>query len=178
MSRSTKWFSAVMVTALLAAALLGGAVSAQEPEATPSQPPGRGRGIAGRLWSRGSWEGYDAAAEALVLTPDELFSKLHSGMTLEEIADEQGVDLEAIKDAVNAVQQQTLEDRIEQAVTDGKLTREQADWLLKGIELDMVGPGGKMGHWVGGRGCRPRPGSSEGESTPSVATSAGSFASL
>jgi hypothetical protein len=115
-------------------------------------PPLRGRmpfGGEGEPWAR-----YDQLAEALGLTAEELFSELHSGRTVEEIAEEQGVDLEALRqtwaDEFMAEREQAMRDAIAQAVEDGEMTQEQADWLLKGIDNDYLKG---LGTILGGRGC-------------------------
>jgi len=91
----------------------------------------------------GSTEEFDAQAEALGLTPTELFERLHSGKTLSEIAEAQGVDLQEVQDAVSALKTQSMKDSIAQAVTDGRMSQEQADWMLEGIENG----------WLNGRGA-------------------------
>ncbi len=106
---------------------------------------------------------YDLVAEKLGLTPTELFEQLHSGKTLTEIAEAQGVELETIQDALNASRVQTMKDKIAQAVTDGDMTQEEADWWTLGIEkgwvdggrggFGLMGPGGR--HGMGDRGMRP-----------------------
>lgn len=109
---------------------------------TPSLKLWGGKGFG--LWGRGgSWTDFDAVAKALNLTPTQLFEQLHSGKTLEEIAEAQGVDLAKVQEAANASRIQTLKDAIAQAVKDGKMTQEQADWLLQGLE---------KGYMLGDRG--------------------------
>jgi lambda repressor-like predicted transcriptional regulator len=114
-------------------------------------------------WGGRSWTQFDAAAEALGLTPDELFAELHdAGKTLAEIAEEQGVDVEAVQDALNANRSESMKQAIQQAVEEGRLSQEQADWLLEGLEKGFH-PGGRGlgfggGHMFGGgrgsgRGC-------------------------
>ena len=116
---------------------------------------------------------YDLVAEKLGLTPAELFEQLHDGKTLAEIAEAQSVDLQAIqdeiKDRLKATRVQAMKDKIAQAVTDGDMTQEEADWWLLGIEkgwidggrdaLGVKGPGGRdrMGHRPGrgGSGMAP-----------------------
>ncbi|MGQ9466302.1 MAG: hypothetical protein ACUVSH_02295, partial [Anaerolineae bacterium] len=96
---------------------------------------GRGFGLGwgfGRFG--GSWATFDAVAEALGLTPEQLFSELHSGKTLEEIAEEKGVDIQKVFEAAQAARVQQMKDAIQQAVEDGRMTQEQADWLLEGLE--------------------------------------------
>jgi hypothetical protein len=166
------WLGGGVLVALLLAGLIGVTVaSAQEPtEPTPTPEPGAppgmpggGRersGFGGGFFGEGpgnQWATFDAAAEALGLTPEELFSELHAGKTLEEIAEAQGVDIQAVRDAMGAARTEAMKQAIEQAVADGKMTREQADWMLEGIEQGYapVGRGfaAPMGHGPGHGGC-------------------------
>ncbi len=150
--------------ALLLAGLVGAtAVFAQEPTPEPEAPfgwRGGGRGWGG--FGRGSfglgggqWTMFDAIAEALGLTPEELFAELHSGKSLDEIAEEQGVEMEAIQDAMNAAREAGLREAIEQAVEDGRMTQEQADWLLEGLEQGFfpMGRGFGFGRRLGRCPC-------------------------
>ena len=132
----------VLVASLAGAAL----VFADEPTTTPETPcgcGGRGFGLGG-----GSWTMFDTAAVALGLTPEEFFAELHAGKTLEEIAEAQGVELEAVQEAMNAARAEAMREAIEQAVEDGNLTQEQADWLLEGLEQGFLprGRGFGSGH--------------------------------
>jgi hypothetical protein len=94
-----------------------------------------------------------AAAEALGMTADELSTQLWGGKTLADLADEANVDLQTVRDAVDAACKQATRDAIEQAVTDGRLSREQADWLLEGLDKGYWGSG--RGFGFGGRGFGP-----------------------
>ena len=96
----------------------------------------------------GSMADFDAMAKALNLTPTQLFEQLHSGKTLAEIAQAQGVDLTKIQEAANATRIQAQKDRIAQAVKDGTMTQAQADWILQGLEKGYMGKG--MGGFRGG----------------------------
>src|SRR5688572_32167464 len=84
-------------------------------------PGGRGFGL----------EGLQVAAEALNMTTDELINALRSGKTLEEIAIEAGVDIQDVQDALQAERETSLRERIQQALDDGTITQEHADWLLE-----------------------------------------------
>jgi hypothetical protein len=94
--------------------------------------------------------GLAAAAEALDMTTEELSAQLWGGSTLSAIAEKAGVELQTVQDAVSAACQQAAKDNIEQAVTEGTLTREHADWLLEGLEK------GFWGGTKGGFGFSPR----------------------
>ena len=104
--------SGVALVALLLVGLAGATfVFAQEP--TPPVPFGEhgggwggfgryggGRGRGGFGWAGGGqWTMFDTAAEALGLTPEELFAELRADKSLAEIAEEQSIDMEAVEDA-------------------------------------------------------------------------------
>jgi hypothetical protein len=157
---------AALVTLLLVGLIGVTAVSAQEPTPEPQVPFGwdgvrGGRGGLGRgmfgLGRGDQWTMFDVAAEALGLTPEELFAELHAGKSLDEIAEEQGVDIEVVQDAMNAARVETMRQAIEQAVEDGNMTQEQADWMLEGLEQGFF-PGRGFGRARGGNGCPPAEG--------------------
>lgn len=129
------------------------APEATTPDSTSAVKPddggfGRSFGFHGRDSAN-----YDLVAEKLGLTPTELFEQLHAGKTLAEIAEAQGVDLEAIQAELNATRVQEMKDKIAQAVTDGDMTQEEADWWLLGIEKGWV-DGGRDGLGLKGLGGR------------------------
>ena len=98
---------------------------------------------------------FDTAAEALGLTPQEFFAESHdAGKSLTEIAEEQGVDVQAVYDAMEAARGEAMRAGIQQAVEDGSMSQEQADWLLEGLDQGFF-PGGRgfgfgRGHGFGG----------------------------
>ena len=132
------------------------------PNTTPVKPfegrgMGRGFGLGGfGFGAPGSWDDFDAMAKALNLTPTQLFEELHSGKTLDAIARARGVDLAKVQEAANAARILAMKDAIAQAVKDGKMTQEQADWLLQGLEKGYTGKGRGFefgfGHGPMGRG--------------------------
>lgn len=67
----------------------------------------------------------EAVSEALGVEPAELRDRLAAGESIAEIAEAEGITLEAVTDAVVAAHR----DRLDQAVADGRLTQEQADEL-------------------------------------------------
>jgi uncharacterized membrane protein len=170
----------VALIVVLVASLAGAAfVFADEPTPTPEALFGcRGRGFG--LWG-GSWTMFDTAAEALGLTPEEFFAELHAGKTLDEIAEVQGVELEDVYDAMNADRVEAMRDAIEQAVEDERITQEQADWLLEGLDKGFfpMGRGFGFGHGMkGGFGFRRMRGGFGGfglQRAPSVAPSSSSL---
>jgi len=143
----------ILAGVVLAVALMGAAMVvpmfADEPAPTPTAKPRLGcRGLRFGFWG-GSWAVFDAAAEALGLSPEQLFAELHSGKSIADVAEEKDVELQQVCDATKAAQVDARKQAIESAVENGRLTREQADWLLKGLELGF-GPGRGFGR--GGRG--------------------------
>jgi hypothetical protein len=95
-------------------------------------------------------------AEKLGMTTDELITALQSGKTLEQIAQEKGVDYATIQTAIQEQHQAEFRTRIQQAVTDGTMTQEKADWLLEGLDKGFIGDG-PGGDFLGGRGFGPGP---------------------
>jgi hypothetical protein len=91
-----------------------------------------------------------AVAGVLNMSTDDLSTALQNGKTLQELADAAGVDMQAVKDALNSVRQTEMRDRINQAVTDGTITQDKANWLLEGLDKGYLdGPG--FGFGFGGR---------------------------
>jgi polyhydroxyalkanoate synthesis regulator phasin len=79
----------------------------------------------------GGGRGLGTAASALGMTEEELRTALEAdGATLASVAEEQGVAVDPLVDALVAAAQE----RVTQAVTDGDLTQEQADERLADLE--------------------------------------------
>ncbi len=72
----------------------------------------------------------EAISDLLGLTPEEIRTEREAGKTLAEIANEQGITDEALIEAIVAGQ----EEAIEQALAEGTITQEQADWLIAKAE--------------------------------------------
>jgi hypothetical protein len=133
----------VLIAGLLVAVVVIGVIGAtnayaQNASSTPfhGRGPGGGRGPMGGV-------GLEAAAGVLGMTTDELTTALQGGKTLEEIADEAGVDIQDVQDAIQAAHATEMRERIQQAVNDGTITQENADWLLEGLDKGFIGgPGG------------------------------------
>jgi hypothetical protein len=70
---------------------------------------------------------------------EALFTELHDGKTVAEVAEEQGVEMEAIQDATEANGVEARKQAIEQAVEDGRLSQEQAEWMIEGLEQGFSG---------------------------------------
>ena len=143
----------ITIVGLLAAGTIFAQTSTPPTQTMPAPfMPFLGRGFGER---GGSWAQFDAMAAALNLTPTQLFEQLHSGKTLSEIAQAQGVDLQKLQETANASRIQAMKDAIAQAVKDGKMTQEQADWLLQGMDKGYIPGGRSFGPMRGGmRGFR------------------------
>jgi hypothetical protein len=147
----------ILIGGLLAALLVVGVIGATSAYAQGSyseqlhgRGPGGGRGL--------GLEGLQITAEMLDMTTDELITALRSGSTLEELADEAGVELQDIQDAIQAARADDMRERIQQALDDGAITQEHADWLLEGLDKGFIGgpDGFKLGGPHGG-GFGPAP---------------------
>ena len=155
----------ILIAGLLVALMVVGVIGATKAFAQSSTPsawlhgrgPGDGRGL-------GEAE-LAAAAEALNMTTTELSTALQSGKTLEQLAEEADVDVQDVRDAIQAVRETELRTRIEQAVADGTMTQEKADWLLEGLDKGFLdGPG--FGFGFGHHGPKP----DDASTTPSAPT--------
>ncbi len=131
-----------LLVALAVTILAGVGVSkvfAQSPTQTPNQSSwqgfGHGHGPGGEL----SLTGLQIAAQKLGMTTDALITELQSGKTLEQIAQEKGVDFTTIQSAIQQQNQADMRTRIQQAVTDGTISQAKADWLLEGIDKGYIG---------------------------------------
>lgn len=112
----------------------------------------------------------DAAAGALGITRDELVTQLQEGKTLGEVADARGVDRQKVRDAVVAAYTQ----RLDSAVQNGALSREQADRLLErfqSADITSATLGRCRGWWGGGSSGGGSSGSSGSSGTTGTSNS-------
>ncbi len=97
-------------------------------------------------------EMHAAIAKALGLSVEEFEAALASGQTVWQIAEAQGVSVEALQSAM----QTAHADILAQAVADGTLTQEQADAMLARMNAHIA----QGGRWGMGRGNGPQGGNS------------------
>jgi len=69
-------------------------------------------------------------SEVLGLTPEEIKTELQAGKTIVEIAAEQGLSQEQLKDAISTA----ITEKLQQKVADGTITQEQADKMLQRMQ--------------------------------------------
>ena len=147
----SKWLKIGLVGILVFGAigvLVTGVALAQteQPPASETTPPqfwGRGfRGFGGQV-------GLEAAANALGMTTEELSAQLWAGKSLADIAEEKGVDVvelyKAVQSAVQAARDTAIREAINQAVANGAITQEHADWLLEGLDKGFLTKGFGLG---------------------------------
>lgn len=137
----------LVIGGLLAALLVVSVVGATAVYAQDPTPPPGGMLDGGHGPGHGFWFGtaeLEAAAKVLGMTADELKSALQSGKTLEDLATAAGVDIEDVRAAIQEVHVTEMRTRIQQAVDDGKITQENADWLLEGLDKGFIGTPGAL----------------------------------
>ena len=132
---------------------LVGAVAAQGPDETVAPADGTGFGRAWGHVRMGAGVISEVISDLLGLSVDDLHALRLEGQTLGEIAESKGVTAEALTDAIVTEKVEL----INQAVTDGELTQEQAEWMIARAEamapFQITNPfaGGRMGSEFGGR---------------------------
>jgi hypothetical protein len=108
------------------------------------------------------------AAEELDITAPELLEELRDGKSIAEVASEKDVEPQSIAVAYLA----QLEENLNQAVEDGRITQKQADWMLTQAQegvTDQLENTGQLKNTRQlkntGEGCRP--GGTRGSGRPS-----------
>ncbi|HEY86092.1 MAG TPA: hypothetical protein G4N96_13380 [Chloroflexi bacterium] len=134
-----KWIKVVgiiSVVSVVGVLLLGAVAFAQRPTDGTFGPGGRmghpsfgmrGSGAFGPMGHPGGSMGGEVLAEALGMSVEDFQAALADGQTPQEIAQAQGIDWADVEAALQA----DAEERLQQAVEDGKLTQEQADAILE-----------------------------------------------
>jgi len=146
-----------------------------------SQPPMAGMGGRGGMGGGGGMgmvQSHDAAAKALGLTSDELYTAVQGGKSLADVAKDQKVSVDSLVKAMVA----DAEGDLAAAVKAGTMTQAQADTMKSSLTeriTDQVngvraggGMGGGMGRGARGAGFAPSTGGTSGSTsgTPSSAT--------
>jgi hypothetical protein len=84
-------------------------------------------------------------AEALGLTVEELKDLLHDGASLEELAQEAGVDLDALWQEFQQAREDEIRSQLEEKLANGDITQEHYDWMLEGLDQGFLGGGKGLG---------------------------------
>jgi len=130
MNKKFGWIIGALVVTLLAVSAFG-VTSAYADDGGPSGKRGGKRGLDGAA--------LETVAEVLNMSTEEVSAALKEGTTLQELADKAGVDMQDVKDALSAAREAAMRERIAQAVEDGSMTQENADWLLEGLDKGFLG---------------------------------------
>ena len=95
-------------------------------------------------------EALDVIAELLGMNSGEVTQAIKDdGKSLQDLADEVGVDMQEIKDALSDLRTENVRERIETALDAGTLTEDEANWLLEGLDNGYLE---KLGKWFVKRG--------------------------
>ena len=147
-----KKFSIGVLVAIVLVLGVVGTVFAQDPT-----PPADGVCPYGGACDGSGYHGTmpEILAETLGMTAEELYAALADGQTIVELVEAQGVEMDALVEALIAPRVEQLV----QAVTDGYVTQEQADWMIEMMTTHMawrlenfgLGFGSQGG--FGGGGC-------------------------
>ena len=149
MNKKLIWSIGVIALVALLVTSVGVKVALAQDETpeTPETPlvsdhPHGGRGGHDKHGPRGmSDTALAAAAEVLSMTTDELSTELQAGTTIATLAEQAGVDEQDVWDAIQAAKEADLRAEIAQAVEDGTMTQEKADWLLEGLDKGFLSDG-------------------------------------
>jgi hypothetical protein len=161
------WILVALLVVLVSLAFAGLAFAQS---GTPDAP---GTGFRSGGFGGGRWngaEGYGpmheymvvAFAEALGISAEDLQAAIDSGKTMWDVAQDQGKTEAEFAELMISARTSALN----QAVEDGVITREQADWMIARMaqmQANGYGPGSNMGNCPmhGGSGS-PRQGMSQG----------------
>ncbi len=97
--------------------------------AWPGGPGGMGMGMG----MRGQGGSFATIAKALGMNETDLMTELRSGKSVADVAKEKNVDLSKVVDAI--VAERT--DQLKQAVTNGRITQQQADAMIAKMKTDL-----------------------------------------
>ena len=132
-------------------------IAAQEPTPTPvpGQPSPQGGGRRGGRWggmmrgaARWGWQARgqaDIIAAALGMSTDDMVVALRDGKSVAQLAQEKGVALDTVVEALRAPRQEALA----QAVANGRLTQAEADAKLAQMEEQITARLQEPGMWKG-----------------------------
>ncbi|MGA7195283.1 MAG: hypothetical protein WBW94_16825 [Anaerolineales bacterium] len=109
----------------------------------------------------------NAAATALGISSADLSADFKNGQSLWDVAQQKGVSIQTVLAAIQAARTADFRNQINQAVTNGKMTQDKANWLLEGLDKGYIGGSGGFGFGFGGFGGPHNfPGGWQGRPTP------------
>jgi ABC-type glycerol-3-phosphate transport system substrate-binding protein len=147
------WIIAGLLGFTVLALGAAGIVYAQSETPQPATPPGFGNGM---MRGRGGYiageegphhdEMIEAFAKAIGLSPEVVETRLASGETMWQIVESEGVSMEEFGEIMSQIRS----DFIQQALDDGILTQEQADFMAqRGSQGGTGGYGQEFGDCMG-----------------------------
>jgi hypothetical protein len=134
--------------------------------------------VVGILYIRDHRSHYpDLLANTLGLKEKELRSQIRSGKTVEELAEEAGISPDQFQEKMQEAWEENYTSRLEQALKDDKITQDQYDWLMEGVNQGYLGADSNLMGFLGwgafgaGKGnllydFSPRPGMFDGRHNP------------
>ncbi|MBT3337819.1 MAG: hypothetical protein HN855_06690 [Anaerolineae bacterium] len=156
MNKKFGWIAGTLMVALIVVGAFGVTVASAD-DGGPDRPFTDGGGKRGSGGRSLDGEALETAADLLDMSTDEVTAALAEGKTLQDLADEAGVSIEEIRDAMSVLREDAMRERIATAVEEGTMSQEQADWMLEGLEKGFLGKhgGGFEGRGRFDKGQRP-----------------------
>jgi len=142
MNKKFGWIAGALVLILLAVGVFG--VTSAYADDGNQGFPFKGRGPRGGRVLDGA--GLEAVAKVLGMSTDDLSTALKDGKKLSDLADEAGVDMQEIFDALSTVREDSIREHIAQSVEEGTMSQAKADWLLEGLDQGFLDGPGFLGH--------------------------------
>lgn len=130
----------------------------QEDGEQPAMPYGRMHGRGGMMggWMMDGNTLLDVVADSLGLTVEEVLEELNQGISIAELAENQGVAVETIIADFSEAHAEALQE----AVDAGSITQEQADWMQQNMTAMIAAHVNQA--WSGGFGPGAGPGGCHG----------------
>ncbi len=88
---------------------------------------------------------HELLADLLGLTPEELHEQFQDGKSLEDLAENAGIDLEELKDTLESAREDIFKTKIQEALDNGDLSEDHANWLSEGLKNGFLGGEGRLG---------------------------------
>ena len=146
MNKKFGWILGALVVVLVAVGAYGITSAYADDGDPPSQLPDKHGPGGHHDGPRLEGAALEAVAGVLKMDPEDVTAALKEGKTLQDLANGAGVDMQEIKGALDAVREDVIRERINQALENETITQEHADWLLEGLDKGFLnGPGFDFG---------------------------------